>query len=48
MTSSVHIDNKCKDISVLGEGPTKRLDDTTLIAATKQPITFTQPKNRFL
>ena len=48
MTSSVHIDNKNKDISILGEGPTKRLDDTTLIAATKQPILFTQPKNRFL
>ena len=31
MSSSVHIDNKNKDISVLGEEPTKRLDYTILI-----------------
>ena len=30
MTSSVHNDNKGKDILILGEGPTQRLDDTTL------------------
>ena len=32
MSSSVHIDNKKKDILILGKGPTKGLDDTTLIA----------------
>ena len=32
MNLSVHIDNKKKDISILGEGPTQGLDDTTLIA----------------
>ena len=30
MSSSVHVDNKKKDILILGEGPTQRLDDTTL------------------
>ena len=32
MSSSVHIDKKKKDILILGKGPTKGLDDTTLIA----------------
>ena len=32
MRSSVHIDNKSKNILILGEGPTKGLDDTTLTA----------------
>ena len=32
MTSSVHIDNKNKDNLILVEGPTQRLDDTTLTA----------------
>ena len=30
----MHIDNKGKDILILGEGPTQRLDDTTLTAKT--------------
>ena len=30
MCSSVHIDNKKKDISILGKCPTQGLDDTTL------------------
>ena len=29
---SVHVDNKKKDILILGEGPTQGLDDTTLTA----------------
>ena len=32
MSSSVHVDNKGKDILILGEGPTQGLDDTTLTA----------------
>ena len=32
MSSSLHIDNKKKDILILGEGPTQGLDDTTLTA----------------
>ena len=48
MSLSVHIDNKNKDILVLGEGPEQGLDDTTLTAKAKYPITFTQPKKRFV
>ena len=42
MSSSVHIDNKGKDILILGEEPTQGLDDTKLTAETKHPINFTQ------
>ena len=41
MSSSVCIDNKNKDILILGEGPTQGLDDTTLVAEAKYPIHFT-------
>ena len=37
LSSSVHIDNKRKDILILGEGPTQGLDDTTLTAEAKYP-----------
>ena len=42
MSSFVHVDNKGKDILILGEGSTQWLDDTTLTADTKYPINFTQ------
>ena len=48
MSSSVHINNKNKDISILGEGPTQGLDDTTLTSAAKYPINFTQPRKTFV
>ena len=48
MSSSVHVDNKGKDILILGEGPTKGLDDTTLTAKAIYPINFTQPNKRFV
>ena len=35
MSSCVHTDNKKKDILILGEGPTQKLDDTTLTAEPK-------------
>ena len=41
MSSSVHIDNKSKDILILSEGPTQGLDDTTLTAEDKYPINST-------
>ena len=44
MSSCVHIDNKNKDILILGEGPTQGLDDTTRTAEAKYPINFTQPQ----
>ena len=48
MNSSVDIDNKGKDILILGEGPTQALDDTTLKAEAKYPINFTQSGRRFV
>ena len=49
-TSSVHIGNKNKDISILGEGPTQGLDDTTLTAEVEAiyPINFAQLNRRFV
>ena len=47
MSSPVHIDNKGKNILILGERPTLGLGDTTLTAEAKYPINFT-PKNWFL
>ena len=35
MSSSVHIDNRKRDILTLGEGPTQELDDTALTAEAK-------------
>ena len=48
LSSSVHIDNKGKDILILGEGLTQGLDDMALIAEAKYPITFTQLGKRFV
>ena len=42
MSSSVHVDNKGKDILILGEVPRQGLDDTTLTAEAKYPINFPQ------
>ena len=40
MSSSVHVDNKKKDIFILGEGPTQGLDDKKLNAEKNYPINF--------
>ena len=48
MTSSVYVDNKNKDILILGERPTQGLDDIKLTAEAKYPINFTQPRKRFV
>ena len=42
MTSSVHIDNKNKDILILGERPIQGLDDSTLTVEAKYQINFAQ------
>ena len=42
MNSTAHIDNKKKNIFIIGEGVTKGLDGTTLIAEAKYPINFSQ------
>ena len=48
MSSSVHIDNKNKDILIFGEVPTQGLDDTTLTAEAINPINFAKPNKRFV
>ena len=48
MSSSLHIDNKDKNILVLGEGPTQGLNDTILIAEAKYHTNYTQSGKRFV
>ena len=48
MTLSVHIDNKSKEILILGEGLTQNLDDTTLTEEATYPINFKQTGKRFV
>ena len=48
MSSSVHIDNKVKDILILDEEPKQKLDDTTLPAEAKYPSNFTTRRKRFV
>ena len=40
MSTSVHGNHKGKNILIIGEGPTQRLDDTTLTAEAKYPTNF--------
>ena len=47
MSSSVHLDNKGKDIIILGKGTTQGLDDTTLKTAAKYSINFSRLQRRF-
>ena len=47
MNSSVHIDNKGKDILIFGDGPTQGLDDSTLTVEVKYSINFTQSNRKF-
>ena len=47
MNSSVHIDNKKKDILIPGKGSTQELDDTTLTAAAQYSINFSRPNRKF-
>ena len=44
----MHIDNKNKNILILGEGPTQGLDDNTLTEEAKYLINFTQSGKRFV
>ena len=46
MSSSVHVDNKKKDILILGKGPTQGLEHT-LIAEKMYSINFTVTKMKF-
>ena len=47
MSSSVHTDNKKKDILILGLGPTQGLVDTTLTAEAQYLINFSKPSRKF-
>ena len=47
-SSSTHFDNRKNDILVLSKGPTQKLDDTTIIAEAKYPISFTKSGKKFL
>ena len=46
MSSSAHIDNKTKDILILGKGPTQELEHT-LTAEKMHSINFTVTKKKF-
>ena len=43
----MHIDNKGKDILILGEGLTQELNDTTLTVEAKYPVNLTQSGKGF-
>ena len=47
MSSSVHIDNKKKEILILGKGSTQVLDDTTLTAEVHYSINFSTSHIKF-
>ena len=47
MISSVHIDNKKKDILILGIGRTQGLDDTTITAEAQYSINFSRSNRKF-
>ena len=47
MSSSIHIDNKKKDILVLGREPTERLESTLTAEKMMYSINFTVTQNKF-
>ena len=47
MRSSVHVDNKKKDILILGEGPTQELDSTKLTAEKMYSTNFIEISKKF-
>ena len=47
MSSSLDIDNKKKDILILGIGPTQGLDDTRLSAEAQYSISFSRSNRKF-
>ena len=47
ISSSVHIDDKKKDILILGFIPTQRLDDTTLTAEAQYSINISRSNKTF-
>ena len=47
MSLSVHVDNKKKDILILGRGPTQRLGEHSLTAEKMYLINFTENNKKF-
>ena len=47
MNSSVHIDNKKKNILILGKDPTVTLDDSTVIVEKVYSINVTKQQKKF-
>ena len=47
MSSSVHANNKNKDILILGKGRTQGLDNTTLTAEAKYSINSSRSQRKF-
>ena len=47
VSSSVHVDNKGKDILILGKCPAQGLDDTTLSAEAQHSTNFSRSKGTF-
>ena len=43
----MHIDNKKKDVLILGKGTTDCVNDTILTAAKLYHMTFTEQQNKF-
>ena len=48
MSSSIHVDNKKKDILILDESPMQGLDDTKLTAEKMYYINFTEHNKKFI
>ena len=46
-SSSAHIDNKKKDVLILGKGPTQRLDDAMLTTEAQNSIDFSRSNRKF-
>ena len=47
MSSSVHTDNKKKDILILGKDPSQGLDNATLVAEEKYATNFNEQQKKF-
>ena len=47
MSSSVHTNNKNKNILILGKGPTQGIDDTTLTAEAEYSINLSRSNRKF-
>ena len=47
MSSSVHIDNKKKDILIFGTGSTQKLDDTMLSKEAQYSIDFSRSNRKY-